>query len=89
MTIECTHDVYIEVKNLGKIGEFGTWGQARDMCSTFDDGTYTLPVPNSKEYHDIISTRLSGNAQIPLGFSDELEEGKWINIYTGDTSSFC
>ena len=51
------------------------------MCSNYGDGTYTLPVPDSPGYHDYISGMVSGNTEIPLGFSDEQEEGNWINVY--------
>ena len=66
--------------NTGNIVD--SWEKARDACFDFDDGNYTLPVPNSQEYNDYVSSLINGNFEIPLGFSDELEEGNWINIYT-------
>ena len=68
------------VVNLGKVAD--TWKGARDICSNYGDGSYTLPVPNSRKYHDFISKSVTGDVVIPLGFSDEVDEGDWINIYT-------
>ena len=59
-----------------------SWKAAKDMCLNYEDGTYTLPVPDSLRYNEYISGMVSGDAQIPLGFSDKQEEGNWINIYT-------
>ena len=69
----------LEVVILGKVD---SWKEARDMCSNYEDGSYTLPVPDSRRYNDYISGIVSGDAHIPLGFSDEQEEGNWINVYT-------
>ena len=71
-----------QVVNLGKIAE--SWKEARDVCSNYKDGSYTLPVPDSLRYHDYISNLVSGHTEIPRGFSDKLEEGNWINIYTSE-----
>ena len=61
------------------------WPTARNWCyndAGDGNGEYTLPVPNSKEYHDYISNGLSliYDNPVALGFSDD--SGKWINIYT-------
>ena len=68
-----------DVVNLGKVD---SWKEARDRCSNYKYGSYTLPVPDSDRYHDYISSLVSGDTEIPLGFSDEQEEGNWINVYT-------
>ena len=60
-----------------------SWKEARDICSNYGNGDYTLPVPDSQRYHNFISNLISDDSEIPLGFSDELEEGIWKNIYTG------
>ena len=61
-----------------------SWKEARDICSNYGDGNYTLPVPDSILYHNHISTLVSADTQIPLGLSDKAEEGNWINIYTSE-----
>ena len=72
----------LDAVNLGKVAE--SWKEARDICSNYEDGHYTLPIPDSIQYHDYISNLASDETEIPLGFSDELEEGNWINIYTSE-----
>ena len=72
----------LEVVNLGKVAK--SWKEARDICSNYGDGNYTLPVPDSIRYHNYISNLVSGVTEIPIGFSDKLEEGNWINIYTSE-----
>ena len=62
-----------------------SWKGARDICSNYGDGNYTLPVPDSLRYHSYISNLVSGDTEIPLGFSDKLEEGNWINVYTSES----
>ena len=62
-----------------------SWKEARDICSNYGDGSYTLPVPDSVRYNDYISNLVSGDTEIPLGFSDKLEEGNWINVYTSES----
>ena len=64
------------------MGKVNSWNEARDMCSNYQDGSYTLPVPDSIRYNDYISSLVSGHTEIPLGFSDSQEEGTWINVYT-------
>ena len=54
------------------------------MCSNYEDGSFTLPIPDSERYNDYISGLGIGNSEIPLGFSDEQEEGNWINVYTSE-----
>ena len=59
-----------------------SWEEARAMCSNYEDGTYTLPVPDSLRYNYYISGLASGETEILPGFSDQQEEGNWVNIYT-------
>ena len=82
MTMDCVVlcDIGLDIVNLGKVAD--SWNAARDICSNYRDGNYTLPVPNSQTYHNYISKSVTGDVKIPLGFSDHLEEGNWINIYT-------
>ena len=56
------------------------WTEIRSICDNFGDGGYTLPVPDSQEYHDALVTRAGGNS-VALGFSDEQQEGNFVNIY--------
>ena len=70
----------LHVVNLGEVAE--SWEEARDICSNYGDGNYTLPVPDSIRYNDYISSLVSSETEIPLGFSDNLQEGNWIDIYT-------
>ena len=74
---------YKSIVNLGSVAQ--SWNEARDICQAFDDGNYTLPVPDTKEYHDYISSLISDHySQVPIGWSDKLQEGNWINIYTDE-----
>ena len=66
------------------LGMAYSWKAAKDMCLNYEDGTYTLPVPDSLSYNEYISGLVSGHTEIPLGFSDLLKESNWINIYTGE-----
>ena len=47
-----------------------------------------MPTPDSEQYNDHISSLVNGDAEIPLGFSDKLQEGNWINVYTGKAISW-
>ena len=81
MTMDCvTLCLDLDIVDLGKVAD--SWNAARDICSNYRDGNYTLPVPNSLTYHNFISKSVTGDVKIPLGFSDYLEEGNWYNIYT-------
>ena len=62
-----------------------TWTDVRSICDNFSDGGYTLPVPDSQEYHDAL-VALAGRNDVALGFSDKKEEGNWTNVYTGKIS---
>jgi len=62
--------------------QYKTWTQLRSMCDNFDDGGYTLPVPDSQQYQDAI-VALAGNRYVAIGFSDKTKEGRWINVYNG------
>ena len=58
------------------------WASALVVCSEFGDGNYTLPVPDSEEYHDYISGFVTdAETVVPLGFSDETGD-EFINVYT-------
>ena len=52
------------------------------MCDNYSGGGYTLPLPDNQEYHDDI-VRLANGAEVAIGFSDEEEEGNFVNVYTG------
>ena len=69
------------------------WATARDVCSEFGDRNYTLPVPDSEEYHDYISGFVTdAQSVVPLGFSDEAggeAEGEFINVYTSEHRLNC
>ena len=72
----------LDFVNLGKVAD--SWKGARDICSNYGDGNYTLPVPDSEQYNKYISSLVSDNTEIPLGFSDKQEDGNWINVYTSE-----
>jgi len=59
-----------------------TWTEVRSMCDNFSGGGYSLPLPDSQEYHDALVTVAGGNG-IALGFSDQNQEGNFVNVYTG------
>ena len=82
---ECVENTLI-VANLGKVAD--SWNGARDACSNYEDGNYTLPVPDSEEFNDYLSTIVTGVDAIPLGISDEQQEGNWINVYTDQSISW-
>lgn len=72
-----------------KLGIVRSWSQARDRCSNYNDGSYTLPVPDSAEYHDYLSDLVTDDKSvIPLGFIDNfVKRGPpyiFINVYTSE-----
>ena len=59
-----------------------TWKEVRSVCDNYGGGGYTLPLPDSLEYHNALVTLGAGNG-VALGFSDEAQEGNFVNVYTG------
>ena len=56
------------------------------MCDTYAGGGYTLPVPDNQEYNDDLVKLAQGydvTLDVYLGFSDEKDEGTFVNVYTG------
>ena len=58
-----------------------TWTEVKDICDNLSDGGYRMPTPDSQEYHDAIVALATDD--VAIGFSDDTEEGNWINVYTG------
>ena len=54
----------------------------RNICDTYAGGGYTLPVPDNQKYHDDL-VKLAQGSDVVLGFSDEKNEGTFVNVYTG------
>ena len=54
----------------------------KSICNNLSDGGYRLPTPDSQEYHNAL-VKLAGGNDVAIGFSDEKQEGNWINVYTG------
>ena len=75
----CGERIYL-YKNFGSLN---TWQEAYDKCLNYDDGKWTLPTPDCYGYNYFLNKLNSNNTIMPLGFSDKLNEGKWINVYTG------
>ena len=59
----------------------------KSICDNFDDGSYRLPTPDSREYHAaLVELAAAGDTSVAIGFSDERQQGDWINVYNGTIS---
>ena len=79
----------ITLENIEVGGRVTTIKAAKEACAAIIGitGSYQLPVPTSEAYNEVLLS-FSFPSEIkhpcvPLGISDSVDEGVWINFYTG------
>ena len=63
---------------------------AKEACAAIKgkNGSYQLPVPKTEAENEVLRSWpfpevYPGHKCVPLGISDSVTEGEWINFYTG------